>query len=70
MSDLKPCNYCKNDNILVCEHFSEYGTAYYLQCRRCELKTSNYTSKEAAVKAWNEGKVGGLYKQISRRIES
>ena len=69
MSDLKPCNYCKNVHIFVCGHFTEYGATYHLQCSRCELKTSNYISKEAAVKAWNEGKIGGFYKPITSKKE-
>ena len=69
MSDLKPCNYCKNDDVIVCEYFSEYGASYYLQCRKCELKTNGYASKENAIKAWNEGRTGGFYKPISKNKE-
>ena len=69
MSDLKPCAYCENDDVTVCEHFSEYGATYHLQCRKCKLKTSDYISKEAAVKAWNEGKIGGFYKPITSKKE-
>lgn len=64
MSDLKPCPFCKSDDLSV--HFDD-GFSYYVWCGNCGSQTdNNHLTKKEAIKAWNTRPTeDALYNQMA-----
>lgn len=55
MPEIKPCPKCggKAEFIKLFERFRYDG---FVKCTKCNAEGRSYTSKQNAVKAWNEGR--------------
>lgn len=59
---LKPCPFCGSKQIILDCWEGIYGMNYYVLCKKCRITlnssdgfmTTNFTSADAAEKAWNQ----------------